>query len=137
MRWCATVNDDLEVLAAPALTTRYETLVRVSRAVAAYRDPKDLLGILMDELQGMVQFDFVGVYLRDQNSDTFQNYFIDVAGRSALVPEEQLTPEETLTSGVFEHQGTFLGAANEIEPRHNPLQTVLKTPSVRSVPPIS
>jgi formate hydrogenlyase transcriptional activator len=133
MRWCATVNDDLEVLAAPALTTRYETLVRVSRAVGAYRDPKDLLGILMDELQGMLQFDFVGVYLRDQNSDTFQNYFIDVAGRSALVPEEQLTPEETLTSWVYEHQEPLLRSTDEMEPRYSRLQAVLKSLHVRSI----
>ncbi len=128
-----TVNEDLEVLAAPALTTRYETLVRVSRAVGAYRDPKDLLVILMDELQGMVQFDFVGVYLRDQNSDTFQNYFIDVAGRSALVPEEKLTPEETLTSWVYEHQEPLLRSTDEMEPRYGRLQAVLKSLHVRSI----
>ena len=50
MRWCRTVNDDSEVLAAPALAMRYETLVRVSRAIAAHRDLKELFGILMDEL---------------------------------------------------------------------------------------
>jgi formate hydrogenlyase transcriptional activator len=133
MRWCLTVNDDLEVLAAPALTMRYETLVRVSRAVGVYRDPKELFGILMDELQGVVQVDFVGVYLRDQNSDTFRNYFIDMAGRSALVPEEKLTPEETLTSWVYEHQEPLLRSADEMEPRYGRLQAALKSLHVRSI----
>src|SRR5260370_31454195 len=92
-----TVNTDLEVLAAPALAMRYETLVRMSRAIGAHRDLKELFGILMDELHGVVQFDFIGVSLRDQDSDTFRNYFIDMASRSELLPEEQLMPEETLT----------------------------------------
>ena len=74
-----------EVLAAPPLATRYETLVRVSRAIGAHRDPKELFGMLVDELHGVVQFDFIGLSLRDQNSDTFQGYFIDMA--SSLGPE--------------------------------------------------
>ena len=90
-----TVNSDLEVLAAPALAMRYETLVRMSRAIGVHRDLKELFGILMDELHGVVQFDFIGVSLRDQDSDKFQNYFIDTASRSEFVPEEQLMPEET------------------------------------------
>jgi len=60
MRWCPTVNNDLEVLATPALATQYETLVRVSRAIGAHRDLKELFGILMDELYGVVQFDLIG-----------------------------------------------------------------------------
>jgi len=74
---------------------RYETLVRMSQAIGAHRDLKELFGILMDELHGVVQFDFIGVSLRDQDSDTFQNYFIDMASRSELVPEEQLMPESS------------------------------------------
>jgi hypothetical protein len=67
------VNSDLDVLAAPALALRYETLQRMSRAIGAHRDLKELFGILIDELLGVVQFDFIGVSLRDQDSDTFQN----------------------------------------------------------------
>src|SRR5437879_12683834 len=97
MRWCPTVNNDLEVLAAPALATQYETLVRVSRAIGAHRDLKELFGILMDELHGVVQFDLIGVSLRDQDSDAFQNYFIDITRRSEMVPDDRLTREERLT----------------------------------------
>ena len=68
-----TVNSDLEVLTAPALAVRYETLVRMSRAIGAHRDLKELFGILMDELHGVVQFDLIGVSIRDRDSDTFQN----------------------------------------------------------------
>jgi formate hydrogenlyase transcriptional activator len=126
------VNSDLEVLAAPALALRYETLVRMSRAIGAHRDLKELFGLLMDELHGVVQFDFIGVSLRDQDSDTFQNYFIDMASRSELVPEEQLMPEETLTLWVYERQEPLLRSTGEMEPRYSRLQAILKRLNIRS-----
>jgi formate hydrogenlyase transcriptional activator len=127
-----TVNSDLEVLAAPALALRYETLVRMSRAIGAHRDLKELFGILTDELHGVVQFDFIGVSLRDQDSDAFQNYFIDMASRSEFVPEEQLMPEETLTLWVYERQEPLLRSTDEMEPRYSRLQVVLKRLNIRS-----
>jgi len=54
----------------------------------------------MDELRGVVQFDFIGVSLRDQDSDTFQNYFIDNDEPIEFVPEEKLAPEERLRIGL-------------------------------------
>jgi formate hydrogenlyase transcriptional activator len=112
---------------------RYETLVRMSRAIGAHRDPKELFGILMDELHGVVQFDFVGVSLRDQDSITFQNYFIDMASRSELVPEEKLAPEETLTQWVYDRQEHLLRSTNEMEPCCRRLQAILKRLSIRSI----
>ncbi|HYT18772.1 MAG TPA: sigma 54-interacting transcriptional regulator [Candidatus Polarisedimenticolia bacterium] len=126
------MNSDLEVLAAPALAMRYETLVRMSRAIGVHRDLKALFGILMDELHGVVQFDFIGVSLRDQDSDTFQNYFIDMASRSEFVPEEQLAPEEMLTLWVYERQEPLLRSTDEMEPRYSRLQAILKRLNIRS-----
>ena len=133
MRWCPTVNNDSEILAAPALAMQYETLVRVSRAIGAHRDLKELFGILMDELHGVVQFDLAGVSLRDQDSDAFQNYFIDMTSRLELVPEERLTPEETPTSWVYERQEPLLMSTDELEPRYGRLQAILKRLSIRSI----
>ena len=127
------MNNDLEVLAAPALAMRYETLVRVSQAIGAHSDPKELFGILIDELRGVVQFDLIGVSLRDQDSDTFQNYFIDMTSRSELVPEEKLAPEETLTLWVYERQEPLLRATDELEPRYGRLQAILKRLHIRSI----
>jgi formate hydrogenlyase transcriptional activator len=127
------VNNDLEVLAAPALAKRYETLVRMSRAIGAHRDLKELFGILMDELHGVVQFDFIGVSLREGDSDTFQNYFIDMASRSELVQEEQLMPEETLTLWVYGRQEPLLRSTDEMEPCYGRLQAILKRLNIRSI----
>src|SRR6267143_6535066 len=115
------VNNDSEVVTAPPLAMRYETLVRVSQAIGAHGDPKELFGILMDELHGVVQFDLIGVSIRDRDSDTFQTYFIDMTTRSELVPEEKLTPEETLTLRVYERQEVLLRSTEEMEPRYGRL----------------
>ena len=131
--WCPTVNGDLAVLAAPALTIRYEALVRVSRAIGAHRDLKELFAILMDELGAAVQFDFVGVSLRDQDSGTFQDYFIDMTSRSELVPEQKLTSEETLTLWVYEQQESVLRSTDELDPRYGGLQAILKRLHIRSI----
>jgi formate hydrogenlyase transcriptional activator len=127
-----TVNSDMDVVAAPALAMQYETLVRMSRAIGAHRDLKELFGILADELRGVVQFDFIGVSVRDRDSDTFQNYFIDMASRSEFVPEEQLMPEETLTLWVYERQEPLLRSTDEMEPRYSRLQAILKRLDIRS-----
>ena len=127
------VGNDSEILAAPALETRLETLVRVSQAIAAHSDPKKLFSVLVDELQRVVQFDFIGVSFRDKDSDTFQNYFIDMIGRSGLISEEELTPEETLFLRVYERQEPVLRSTNEIEPCCARLQATLKRLHIRSI----
>src|SRR5258707_11686363 len=127
------VNNDSEVVTAPPLAVRYETLVRVSQAIGAHGDPKELFGVLVNELHRVVQFDFIGVSLRDQDSDAFQNYFIDMPSRSELVPEEKLTPEETLTSRVYERQESLLRSTDEMEPGCARLQAILKRLYIRSI----
>jgi len=127
------VGNDSEILSAPVLKTRFETLVRVSQAVAAHSDPKELFGVLVNELHRVVQFDFIGVSFRDKDSDTFQNYFIDMTSRAELVPEEKLTPEETLTLRVYEHQEPVLRSTNEMEPCCARLQAILKRLYIRSI----
>jgi len=105
----------------------------VSRAIGTHGDFKELFGVLANELQRVVQFDFIGVSLRDNNSHTFHNYFIDMASGSELLPDETLTPEETLTLWVYERQEPVLRSTNEMEPRYSRLQTVLKRLSIRSI----
>ena len=131
--WCPTVKNDLAVIAAPALALRYETLVRVSRAIGTHRHLKELFGILADELHGIVPFDFIEVSLRDEDSGTFRNYCIDATSRSELVPEEKLAPQETLALSVYERQEPLLMSTDEMEPRYSRLQAILKGLQIRSV----
>jgi formate hydrogenlyase transcriptional activator len=127
------VNNELPVVAAPPRAVCYETLVRISGAIGTHGDLKELFGVLANELQRVVQFDFIGVSVRDKNSDTFHSYFIDMATGSELLPEEALTPEETLTVWVYERQEPLFRSTNEMEHRYARLQTVLKRLSIRSI----
>src|SRR5258708_8703460 len=127
------VNIGSESVTAPPLALRYETLVRVSQAIGAHGEPKELFGVVANELDRVVQFDCIGVSLRDRNSDTFGNYFIDMMSRSELVPEEQLAPEETLTQWVYERQEPLLRSTDQMEPRYGRLQAILKGLSIRSI----
>jgi formate hydrogenlyase transcriptional activator len=127
------VNNDAEVVAAAPLAVQYETLARVSRAIAAHGDLKKLFGVLVNELHGVVQFDAVGVSLCDEGSDTFRNYFIDMTSRSESIREEQLAPEETLTLRVYERQEPVLRSGDEMEQCHGRLGAILKGLHIRSI----
>jgi|HubBroStandDraft_6_1064221.scaffolds.fasta_scaffold60006_1 formate hydrogenlyase transcriptional activator len=126
------LNNDSEVVTASPLAVRYETLVRVSEAILAHRDLKELFGMLVNELHRVVQFDFIGVSLRDKNSDTFQNHFIDMTSGSELVPDETVK-DETLTLWVYERQEPLVRSTNEIEPRDGQLQAMLKRLDIRAI----
>jgi len=127
------VSSDSELLTPPALAARYETLMRVSRAIGAHQSAKDLFAALVDELNGLVDFDAIGVFLKCQNSDRFQNHFVDMESRSVLVAEENLSPEETFVSSVYDQQASWLRSTDEMEPRYERFQVALQNRGIRSI----
>jgi formate hydrogenlyase transcriptional activator len=127
------VSSDSELLTPPALAARYETLMRVSRAIGAHQNAKDLFAALVDQLNGVVDFDAIGVFLKCQNSDRFQNHFVDMESRSILVAEENLSPEETFVSSVYERQESWLRSTEEMGPRYERLKTLLQNRGIRSI----
>src|SRR5580693_4061613 len=127
------MSSDLELLTAPALATRYETLMRVSRAIGAHQNAQDLFAALVDELNGVVDFDAIGVFLKCQHSDRFQNHFVDMESRSILVAEENLSPQETFVSSVYERQEPWLRSTEEMDPRYERLKTALQNRGIRSI----
>src|ERR1700722_276780 len=127
------VNDGAEVVAASPLAMRNETLLRVSRAVGAYGDLRKLFGVLVNEMHGVVRFDVVGVSLRDEGSDTFRNYFIDMSNQSEPVREVQLASEEVLTLRVYERQEPVLRSGDEMAECHGRLRTILQGSQIGSI----
>jgi formate hydrogenlyase transcriptional activator len=130
--WCETLGNDSEILAAPALEARFETLVRVSQLIGAHRDPKDLFEMLVDELHGVVQFDYVGVSVVDRDSATWHDYHLDMKSRSALAPEEDIR-EERPSWWVHQHQQPLLTSTDEINPSNERLQAALQKYQIRSI----
>jgi formate hydrogenlyase transcriptional activator len=123
----------METLATSTLEARCETLVRVSRAIGAHRDPKDLFNVLVEELHRIVPFDYVGVSLRDKTHLSFQNYCVDMASRSAVIAEKTLTLEDAFTQAVYERQAPLQMSTDEMEERYSQLQAQLKRLDIRSI----
>jgi hypothetical protein len=78
------------------LLARYEALIRVSRAIHTHRDPKELFRVLAGELRQAVEFDFIGLFLYDEGSNTIQNPALqtDTVPKFAIPPD--FPPAETL-----------------------------------------
>jgi len=87
----------------------------------------------VDELNGVVDFDAIGVFLKCPNSDRFQNHFVHMESRSVLVAEEKLSPEETFVSSVYERQESWLRSTDELESRYERLQAALQNRGIRSI----
>jgi formate hydrogenlyase transcriptional activator len=127
------MGNDSEILAAPALEARFETLVRVSQLIGAHRNPKDLFDVLADELHGVVQFDHVGVSVLDRDTAIWHDYYLDMKSRSVLAPEEDVLREERPTWWVYENQQPLLTSTDEINPRNERFHATLKKCQIRSI----
>jgi hypothetical protein len=90
----------------------------VCREIGLCSEPKGLFAALADGLHGVVQFDFIGVSLRDEEGGTFQNYCMDMTNGSDLISEKVLAPEETLTLWVYDRQEPLLRSTGQMEPRY-------------------
>jgi formate hydrogenlyase transcriptional activator len=128
-----TVNNDSEILAAPALETRYEALIRVAQAIGVHRDPEELFDALADELRRVVPFNCIRISIRDQNTNTSHDRFIDMGNRSAVVLSERLITDERLTSWVYEHQEPLVTSLDQIDPQHESVHAILKRFDISSM----
>jgi formate hydrogenlyase transcriptional activator len=117
----------------PDLAARYEALMRVSRAIQAHREPKELIGVLIDELHAVVQVDFARVSLHDQDSNTFRHHSIDVASRSEMLSRQTLASEARSALWVYEQQEPLLRSTDKLEPRFERLRALLEEMGIRSV----
>ena len=126
------INDSV-TFAVPALAGRYQILIRICREIGRFSEPKELCAALADRLRGAVQFDFLGVSLRDEKTDAFQNFFVDRASETDLVPEDKLTLEETLTSWVYDQQKPIVHTTDDKELRYDCLHATLDGLAIRSV----
>jgi formate hydrogenlyase transcriptional activator len=127
------VTHDSETLAVPAVETRYETLVRVSQTIGVHRDPEELFDALADELHRVVPFNYIHISIRDQNTDTSHDRFIDMGNRSVVFLSEKLITDERLTSWVYEHQEPLVTSPDQIDPQHERVHAILKRLNISSM----
>src|SRR6266568_9254091 len=86
------------------LSERYEALVRVSQAIGAHRDPKDLFRAMAKELHRVVQFDGIVVAQYDEASNEIVWNTCEVCSHQGPVSPPAIPADETITKWVFMRQ---------------------------------
>jgi len=128
-----TMSNHAEVLAVPLPETRYEALIRVSNAIGTHRDPKELFGALVRELHRVVQFDHVGVSIRDEKSNTFRWHCVDAATEAEILPDPELKMEESDVWWVYQNQEPLVTSLATQHAQVCKFREILKKHGIRSV----
>jgi formate hydrogenlyase transcriptional activator len=111
--------------------TRYESLVGVSNAIGTHRDPQELFSALVRELHRVVRFDYVGVAIRDEKSNTFHRHFVDAETEAAIPPDPELAMEESDAWWVYQNQEPLVTSLEAHDARFSKLQEILKKYGIR------
>ncbi len=106
--------------------TRYELLVGVSNAIGMHRDPKELFGALARELHRVVRFDYIGVTIRDDKSNTFHRHCVDAETEAAIPPDPELAVEESDAWWVYQNQEPLITSLETRDARFSKFQEILK-----------
>jgi len=78
-------------------------LVGVSSAIGTYRDPQELiLARLVRRLHRVVPFDYIGVSIRDEKSNTFHRHSIDAETESSYPSDPGTALEESDAWWVYQ-----------------------------------
>jgi formate hydrogenlyase transcriptional activator len=122
-----------EVAGASRLSTatRFELLVGVSNAIGTHRDPQELFGALVRELHRVVRFDYIGVYIRDEKSNTFHRHSMDAETEAPIPPDPELAMEESDAWWVYQNQKPLVTSLETHDAGFSKLQEVLKKYGVR------
>src|SRR5260370_10185436 len=106
--------------------TRYESLVGVSNAIGTHRDPKDLFSALVRELHRVVRFDYVGVLIHDEKSNTFHHHFVEAETDAVIAPDPELAMEESDGWWVSQNQEPLVTSLEAHDARFSKLQEIMR-----------
>ena len=113
--------------------TRFESLVRVSNAIGMHRDPEELFVALVKELRRVVRFDYIGVTIRDEKSNTFHRHSVDAETEAAIPPDPELAIEESDAWRVYQSQKPLITSLEARDDRLSKFQEALKKRHIRCV----
>jgi formate hydrogenlyase transcriptional activator len=86
---------------------RLRSLLQVSRRLGSIRDPEELIRGLAREIQRLLSFDFLSLFLVDVISEGPSWHILDVDQQSLLSPSGRVPLQETVEAWVLEHQKVF------------------------------
>ncbi|MGD1074134.1 MAG: sigma 54-interacting transcriptional regulator [Bryobacteraceae bacterium] len=89
----------LEAGSDESIAARYESLIRLADSIRAHRTPRDLFGVLVEELQQVVPFD--GIAQFDESANKIQWHLCEECTKSNLL---QPRKENTVAWWVYQNQ---------------------------------
>jgi formate hydrogenlyase transcriptional activator len=116
-----------------SVAARYEALIRVSQAVNAYREPKKLFDILVEELRHVIEFDGIGIAQYDEATNTIEWHVSIHCDEPSLAPPKDCTKKETMTCWVFQNQQPLVIPFVDRETRFPDTMELLKKHNIQSV----
>jgi PAS domain S-box-containing protein len=114
-----------------AAIDRYEALLRVSQTLISIRSSEELFRLLARELRAVVKFYVMGVGIYDEHAHEVHLKSYGEPADPLQVPK--LTPEETFTWWVYQHQQPLIIPSLDAETRFPAVAEMLKNRGVRSV----
>ncbi len=115
------------------LSERYEALIRVSQAISAHRDPKDLFRAMATELRRVVQFDGIVVAQYDEASNEIVWTACEVCSQQGPVSPPDIPADETITKWVYQRQEPLVIPSLDREQRFPRMVAFLKEKGFQSV----
>jgi formate hydrogenlyase transcriptional activator len=130
------MSEAAQLRLAPAeqsVVARYEVLIRVSQAVSAYREPKKLFDILVNELRRVIEFDGIGIAQYDETTETIQWHVSIDCDEPNPTMKDKCVQKETMTCWVFQNQRPLVIPFVDQETRFPDTMEFLKTHEIQSV----
>ena len=115
------------------LSDRYEALIRVSQAIGAHRDPKDLFKALATELHRVVQFDGIVVAQYDEASNEVLWNACQVCDHQGPIAPPKVPADATITKWVYERQAPLVIPSLDQEARFPEMTAFLKQKGFQSI----
>src|SRR6202790_5271418 len=115
------------------LSERYEALIRVSQAIGAHRDPKDLFRAMATELHRVVQFDGIAVAQYDEASNEILWSACEVCRQQGPIAPPDIPADETITKWVYERQEALVISSLDRETRFPGMMAFFKEEGFQSI----
>jgi PAS domain S-box-containing protein len=126
------VHNESQLAPDTCFLSRYEALLRVSRAICAHRNPKELFRILAGELRRVVQFDFIGLFLYDALTNKVVNPILETVQGSGFAIPPDFPAEETITWWVYHHQQPIVIQSRDEDTQFPRMMEIYRKYSVES-----
>ena len=97
-----------------------------------HRDPKELFRVLAGELSQAADFDFIGLFLYDEASNTLQNPVLHTKRIPGFAIPADFPAEETITWWVYHHQQPVVVASRDEDTRFPRMMEIFKKYGVES-----